>query len=62
MKHHPYSKEWTRQKYLSEAVTPYFTDDEGVEPFLEDLRDILSEWLAESERRSADMKTLLKNF
>jgi len=62
MKHHPYSPEWTRQKYLSEAVAPYFTKDEGIDPFLDDLRDILSGWLEESEKRSADMKTLLENF
>lgn len=62
MTHKPYSSEWTRQRYLAEAISKYFEEDEGVDPFLEDLNEILSGWLDTHERRATDLKTLLGNL
>ena len=39
----PYSPEWTRKRYLTEALDEYFNNYVDVEVIYEDLMDILHE-------------------
>jgi len=62
MKHKPYTMEWNRQRYLSEALSKYFEDGENVNVILEDITDILSGWLHEHQSKVDDIQTILKTL
>lgn len=44
MTYKPYSSQWHRKRYLSEAIQKYFEDGESSEDVLIDIIDILTEW------------------
>lgn len=41
MDYKPYTIEWTRKRYLSEAIHQYFDADAAVDVILDDIMDIL---------------------
>lgn len=41
MNYKPYSLEWTRKRYLSEAIQKYLDDNESSDIILNDIIDIL---------------------
>ena len=43
MEYKPYTLEWSRKRYLFEAIQKYFDDDASSEVILEDMIDILEE-------------------
>lgn len=43
MEYKPYTIEWTRKRYLSEAIQKYFEDDISVEDIVGDIVDILEQ-------------------
>ena len=45
MNYQPYSMEWTRRKYLSEALQSYVDADVPAEVIINDLTDIMSDWV-----------------
>jgi hypothetical protein len=49
----PYSAEWSRKRYLSEALQKYFDDDVSVDVILDDIVDVL-ETNAEEHRSRAE--------
>lgn len=53
MDYKPYSAEWNRKRYLTEAIQTYFDDDASVEVILEDIVGIL-EYNAMRHRSRAD--------
>ena len=44
MEYKPYSAEWSRKRYLAEAIRKYFEDDASPEVVLGDIADIIQEW------------------
>lgn len=44
MEYKPYSAEWSRKRYLAEAIRKYFEDDASPEIVLNDITDIIQEW------------------
>jgi hypothetical protein len=44
MNYKPYSAEWSRKRYLAEAIRKYFEDDASPEVVLGDIADIIQEW------------------
>ena len=44
MDYKPYSAEWSRKRYLAEAIRKYFEDDASPEVVLGDIADIIQEW------------------
>lgn len=44
MEYKPYSAEWSRKRYLAEAIQKYFEDDASPEVVLGDIADIIQEW------------------
>jgi len=53
MDYKPYSMEWSRKRYLSEAIQQYFDTDASVDTILTDIVDVL-EQNAESHKSRAD--------
>lgn len=43
MEYKPYTIEWTRKRYLSEAIRKYFDDDVSVDDIVGDIVDVLYE-------------------
>ena len=43
MNYKPYSMEWNRRRYLSEAIKSYFHDDVEPTVIVDDILDVLSE-------------------
>lgn len=44
MEYKPYSLEWSRKRYLSEAIQKYFEDDISTDTVVDDIVDILYEF------------------
>ena len=43
MKYKPYSMEWNRRRYLSDAIKSYFNDEVEPNIIVDDILDVLSE-------------------
>ena len=43
MNYKPYSMEWNRKRYLSDAIKTYFNDDIEPTVIVDDILDVLSE-------------------
>jgi hypothetical protein len=43
MEYKPYSPEWSRKRYLSEALETYFNDGVSVDTILDDIVNVLEE-------------------
>lgn len=53
MNYKPYTAEWSRKRYLSEAIQKYFEDDVPANVIVTDIVDTLEEW-ASSYKNTAD--------
>lgn len=60
MEYKPYTIEWTRKRYLSEAIQKYFEDDVSAEDIVGDILDVL-EKEKNYHRGKADKFQLVKN-
>ena len=55
----PYSLEWNRKRYLSEALQKYFDDDVSVDVILDDIVDVLSQNAEEHRSRAEKFQEVL---
>lgn len=62
MEYKPYSLEWTRKRYLSEAIQTYFEDDASAEIVLEDFIDILEEISFKHKKNLERIDVILKGL
>lgn len=53
MDYKPYSMEWSRKRYLSEAIQQYFASGASTETIVDDIIDVLEE-NANQHRNRAD--------
>ena len=53
MEYNPYTIEWSRKRYLAEAIQKYFYDDSPPEIVIEDILDILEE-LSSTHKKNLD--------
>jgi|DEB0MinimDraft_3_1074331.scaffolds.fasta_scaffold954677_1 hypothetical protein len=58
----PYTPEWNRQRYLRESIQRYFEEGESAEVVIDDLRDIFSQWVKETETRNLELRQVLDNL
>ena len=60
MNYKPYSQEWNRRRYLSEAINTYFND--GVDPdlIIDDILDILTEEIEYYRGRAEDLQRVMQ--
>lgn len=62
MKYKPYSVEWSRKRYLSEAIHKYFEDNVSTENIIDDIVDILNESEVYYKIKSDKFKIVKDNF
>lgn len=59
MDYKPYSAEWSRKRYLAEAIQKYFDDDVSVEVVLDDIVDVLEVNALEYRTRAEKFQAVL---
>lgn len=60
MDYRPYSTEWTRKRYLAEAIEEYFNTDASTDVIIGDISDVLQEKANLYQRRATKFKQVLK--
>lgn len=58
----PYSSEWTRKRYLTEALQKYFDDDATVDVILDDIVDVLEYNATEHRSRAEKFQDVLNGL
>lgn len=58
-KYTPYSPDWHRCRYLSEALTKYMETPEGASVVVEDIIDILHEWVDDHETKADKLRHVI---
>ena len=59
MKYSPYSPEWNRRRYLSEAIESYFKDGVAPKEIVGDILDVLSEEVSYYKGRAKSLQEVL---
>ncbi len=59
MNYKPYSMEWNRRRYLSEAIKSYFNDDVDPSIVIDDIRDVLAEEIDYYRGRADDLQQVM---
>jgi hypothetical protein len=59
MTYKPYSMEWSRRRYLAEAIQKYFDTDASVDVILGDIVDVLGQSAAEHKNRAEKFQEVL---
>ena len=59
MNYKPYSMEWSRRRYLAEAIQQYFDTDASVDVILGDIVDVLGQNAAEHKIRAEKFQQVL---
>lgn len=62
MDYKPYSMEWSRKRYLAEAIQQYFDSDAPVETILGDIVDVLEQNAEQHRNRADKFQEVLKSF
>ena len=59
MDYKPYSMEWSRRRYLAEAIQKYFDTDASVDIILDDIVDVLGENVAYHKNRAEKFQEVI---
>ena len=59
MNYKPYSIEWNRRRYLSEAIKSYFNDEVDPLIVLDDIKDVLAEEINHYQGRASDLQQVM---
>jgi hypothetical protein len=59
MNYKPYSMEWNRRRYLSEAIKSYFHDDVEPTVIVDDILDVLSEEIDYYKGRADNLQQVM---
>ena len=62
MDYKPYSVEWTRRRYLAEAIQQYFDTDAPVDVILDDIVDVLGQNVIEHRTRAEKFQEVLNGI
>lgn len=62
MNYKPYSVEWSRKRYLAEAIQKYFDDNASVEVVLDDIVDVLECNALEYQTRAEKFQEVLNGL
>ena len=62
MDYKPYSMEWSRKRYLAEAIQQYFDADAPVETILGDIVDVLEQNVEQHRNRADKFQEVLKGL
>tara|TARA_R100001510_G_scaffold51557_1_gene51466 strand:- start:260 stop:457 length:198 start_codon:yes stop_codon:yes gene_type:complete len=59
MNYKPYSMEWNRKRYLSDAIKTYFNDDIEPTVIVDDILDVLSEEIDYYKGRADNLQQVM---
>jgi len=59
MDYKPYSMEWSRRRYLAEAIQQYFDTDAPVNVILDDIVDVLGKNVLEHKARAEKFQEVI---
>jgi len=59
MDHKPYSMEWSRQRYLAEAIQQYFDTDASLDTILDDIVNVLEQNVEHHKSRAERFQEVL---
>ncbi len=59
MNYRPYTPEWNRRRYLSEAIKTYFNDDVDPNVIVDDIRDVLVEEIEYYRGRADNLQQVM---
>ena len=62
MDYKPYSMEWSRRRYLAEAIQQYFDTDSSLDTILNDIVDVLEENVEHHKNRAERFQEVLDNL
>ena len=62
MDYKPYSMEWSRRRYLAEAIQQYFDTDAPTDVILGDIVDVLGQNVAEHQTRAEKFQEVLNGI
>jgi len=62
MDYKPYSMEWSRRRYLAEAIQQYFDADAPVDVILGDIVDVLGQSAAGHQSRAEKFQEVLNGL
>lgn len=62
MDYKPYSMEWSRRRYLAEAIQQYFDTDASVDVILDDIVDVLGQNVLEYQTRAKKFQEVLNGL
>lgn len=62
MEYKPYSIEWSRKRYLSEAIQKYFEDDTPSNVIVEDIVDLLEQWSSSYRSKTDKLNNVLESI
>ena len=62
MDYKPYSVEWTRRRYLAEAIQQYFDTDAPVDVILDDIVNVLHQNASEHQTRAEKFQEVLNGL
>jgi len=60
MNYKPYSQEWNRRRYLSEAINTYFNDGADPDLIIDDILDILAEEIEYYRGRADNLQRVMQ--
>ena len=59
MEYKPYSMEWSRRRYLAEAIQQYFNTDASLDTILDDIVDVLEQNIEHHKTRAEKFQEVL---
>lgn len=59
MEYKPYSMEWSRRRYLAEAIQQYFNTDASLDTILDDIVDVLEQNVEHHKNRAEKFQEVL---
>jgi len=62
MDYKPYTVEWSRKRYLSEAIQKYFEDDVPTDVIVQDIVDTLEEWASSYRSQATKLEDVLSKL
>jgi hypothetical protein len=62
MDYKPYTAEWNRKRYLSEAIQKYFDDNVSSEIIVDDIIDTLEKWASLYRNKTNKLEDVLNRL
>ena len=62
MNYKPYSMEWSRQRYLAEAIQQYFDTDASLDTILDDIVNVLEQNVEHHKSRAERFQEVLNSL